>query len=154
MQVMSSKRLKGGLNQVKTKEEAKANLEQSLTYVGDRYTNAVKRADWSTKAGSDQAERNYAESVAKAVAQKSRQTAVKKVSNSSWQEAAATKGGAVIAQRMRDSLDKQATKWAPIYDSVVSAVSRLPARTVDWRSNVTNRVVGTVEAWKKASGKL
>jgi hypothetical protein len=139
---------------VKTKEEAKANLEQSLTYVGDRYTNAVKRADWATKAGSDQAEKNYAESVSQAIAKKSRQTAVKKVSNASWQEAAATKGGAVIATRMRESLDKQSAKWAPIYDAVTSAVGRLPARTVDFRTNITNRVVGTVEAWKKASGKL
>jgi hypothetical protein len=139
---------------VKTKEEAKANLEQSLTYVGDRYINAVKRADWSTKAGSDQAEKNYAEALSQAIAKKTRQLAVKKVPNSAWQEAAANKGGAVIATRMRESLDKQSAKWSPIYDSVVSAVGRLPARTVDYRTNITNRVVGTVEAWKKASGKL
>lgn len=139
---------------MKTKEEAKANLEQSLTYVGDRYTNAVKRADWSTKAGSDQAEKNFAEKMSLVIAKKTRQIAVKKVSNSTWQEAAAVKGGAVIAQRMRDSLDKQAAKWAPIYDGVVSDVMRLPARTVDFRTNITNRVVGTVESWKKHSGKL
>lgn len=139
---------------MKTKEEAKANLEQSLTYVGDRYINAVKRADWSTKAGSDQAERNFAESMSQVIAKKTRQTQVKKVSNSTWQEAAAVKGGAVIATRMRDSLDKQAANFAPIYDAVCSAVQRLPARTVDFRTNITNRVVGTVEAWKKASGKL
>lgn len=139
---------------MKTKEEAKANLEQSLTYVGDRYTNAVKRADWSTKAGSDQAEKNYAEKLSQAIAKKTRQIAVKKVSNSTWQEAAATKGGAVIAQRMRDSLDKQAAKFAPIYDAVVSDIQRLPARTIDFRTNITNRVVGTVESWKKHSGKL
>lgn len=139
---------------MKTKDEARANLEQSLAYVGDRYTNAVKRADWASKAGSDNAERNYAESIAKAVAAKSRQNAVKKVSNSAWQEAAATKGGAVISQRMRESLDKQSARWAPIYDAVVSEVQRLPARTVDFRTNITNRVVGTVAAWKKASGKM
>lgn len=139
---------------MKTKEEARANLETSLTYVGDRYTNAVKRADWATKASSDQAEKNYAESVARAVSKKSRQIAVKKVSNSSWQEAASVKGGAVIAERMRGALDKQAAKWAPIYDGVVSDVMRLPPRTVDFRTNITNRVVGTVESWKKHSGKL
>ena len=139
---------------MKTKEEAKANLEQSLTYVGDRYISAVKRADWSTKAGSDQAEKNFAEAMSQVIARKTRQINTKKVSNSSWQEAASTKGGAVIAQRMRESLDKQAAKWAPIYDSVTAAVQRLPARTVDFRTNITNRVVGTVEAWKKASGKL
>lgn len=139
---------------MKTKEEARANLETSLAYVGDRYISAVKRADWATKAGSDNAEKNFAEKMAQVLAKKSRQLAVKKVSNATWQEAAAVKGGAVIATRMRDSLDKQAAHFAPIYDAVVSAVQRLPARTVDFRTNITNRVVGTVEAWKKASGKL
>jgi len=139
---------------MKTAEEAKANLEQSLTYVGDRYTTAVKRADWASKAGSDQAEKNFAESMSRVIAKKSRQIQVKKVSNSSWQEAAANKGGAVIATRMRDSLDKQSANWKPVYDGVVSDIARLPARTVDFRTNITNRVVGTVESWKKHSGKL
>ena len=139
---------------MKTKEEAKANLEQSLTFVGDRYTNAVKRADWATKASSDQAERNYAASMSQVIAKKTRQINTKKVSNSTWQEAAATKGGAIIADRMRGALEKQAAKWAPIYDAVVSDVQRLAPRTIDFRTNITNRVVGTVESWKKHSGKL
>jgi leucyl aminopeptidase (aminopeptidase T) len=139
---------------MKTAEEAKAHLEQSLTFVGDRYTTAVKRADWATRASSDQAEKNFAESMSKVIAKKTRQLNTRKVSNSEWQEAAANKGGAVIADRMRASLDKQSTKWTPIYQSVSSDIARLPARTVDFRSNITNRVVGTVESWKKHSGKL
>jgi len=139
---------------MKTKEEARANLEQSLTYVGDRYKAGVARADWATAAGSDQAERNYADGVSKAVAGKRRQNAVKQVSNSEWQSRSVEKGGAVIADRMRGALDKQAAKWAPIYDRVVSDLQRLPPRTTDFRSNITNRVVGTVESWKKHSGKL
>lgn len=139
---------------MKTKDEARANLESSLTYVSDRYTTAVKRADWATKAGSDQAEKNFAEKMSQVIAKKTRQINTKKVGNSVWQEAAATKGGAVIAQRMRDALGKQAANWGPIYDGVVNDVARLAPRTVDFRTNITNRVVGTVESWKKHSGKL
>ena len=139
---------------MKTKEEARANLEASVAYIPDRYKAGVSRADWATPAGSDQAERNFAASMATAISKKTRQLRVKAVSNSTWQSQAMEKGGAVIGQRIRDSVDKQATKWGPIYDRVVSDIARMPARTVDFRTNITNRVVGTVEAWKKHSGKL
>lgn len=139
---------------MKTKEEARANLEQSLTYVPNRYVAGVKRADWATAAGSDQAEKNFGDSMSRVIAEKRRQVNVKKVSNSEWQEKAANKGGAVIQQRMRESLDKQAANFGAIYDKVVADIQRLPQRTVDFRTNITNRVVGVVEAWKKHSGKM
>lgn len=139
---------------MKTKEEARANLDASIAYIPDRYRTGVGRADWAGPAGSDQAERNFAEAMSKAIAKKSRQLKVKMVSNSEWQERAAVKGGAVIGERIRAALDKQAAKWGPIYDRVTADITRLPARTVDFRSNITNRVVGTVESWKKHAGKL
>ena len=139
---------------MKTKEEAKANLEASVPYIGDRYKVAVARADWATPAGSDQAEKNFAAKMSEVIAKKTRQARIKQVSNSEWQELAVNKGGAVIGERVRASINKQAAKWGPIYDRVVAEIPRLPARTVDFRTNITNRVVGTVEAWKKHSGKL
>lgn len=139
---------------MKTKEEARANLEASVAYIPDRYKAGVGRADWATPAGSDQAERNFAEKMAQVIAKKTRQVRVKAVSNASWQAAAIEKGGAVIGTRIREAIDKQAANWGPIYDRVVSDIARLPGRTVDFRTNITNRVVGTVEAWKKHSGKL
>ena len=139
---------------MKTKEEARAHLEQSLTYVGDRYTVAVKRADWQTPAGSDNAEKNFASSMSQVIAKKTRQANVKKVSNSAWQQAAAEKGGVIIADRMRGALDKQAANFGKVYDGVVADVQRLPPRTTDFRTNITTRVVGTVESWKRHSGKL
>ena len=139
---------------MKTKEEARANLEQSLAFVGERYKTGVGRADWATAASSDQAEKNFATKMAEAIAKKTRQQKVKLVSNAEWQNRAIEKGGAIIAERMRASLDKQSAKWAPIYDRVVADVQRLAPRTTDFRTNITNRVVGTVESWKKHSGKL
>jgi hypothetical protein len=75
------------------------------------------------------------------------------MSNQEWQQAAVNKGAAIIGQRVQDSLDKWQRNFAPIYDKVVAEVQRLPAKTTDWRSNVNNRLVPTVDAWKKASGK-
>jgi len=139
---------------VKTKEEAKANLEASVTYIPERYKVGVGRADWATPAGSDMAEKNFADKMARVIANKTRQIAIKKVSNAVWQTLAAEKGGAVIGERIRAAIPKQVEKWGPIYDRVVSDIARLPARTIDFRTNITNRVVGTVESWKKHSGKL
>ena len=139
---------------MKTKEEARANLESSVPYIGDRYKAAVARADWATPAGSDQAEKNFADKMSQVIAKKTRQIRIKLVSNSEWQSRAMEKGGAVIGERVRQAIEKQAAVWGPIYDRVASDVSRLPARTVDFRTNITNRVVGTVESWKKHAGKL
>lgn len=139
---------------MKTKEEARANLEASVAYIPDRYKIGVGRADWATKASSDQAEKNFADAMAKAIAAKTRQAKVRLVTNAEWQRLAVEKGGAVIGERIRAAIGKQSEKWGPIYDRVISDVARLTPRTLDFRANVTNRVIGTVESWKKHSGKL
>ena len=138
----------------KTKEEARANFEASIAYIPERYALGIRKADWATNAGSDQAEKNYAANVQKAIAAKRRQTAVKKVSNTDWQNAAIEKGAPIIGDRIRGALDKWASTWGPMYDQVVSKVGTLPAKTTDFRANINNRLVPVVEQWKKAAGKL
>jgi len=138
---------------LKTKEEARANFEASTTYIPARYEAGVMKAEWQTKAASDQAEKNYASAVSKAISSKSRQSAIKKVSNSEWQTAAVTKGAPIIGERIKGALDKWAANWGPMYDAVAGRVGTLPSRTTDWRSNINSRLVPVVEAWKKAAGK-
>jgi len=139
---------------VKTKEEARANFEASIAYIPDRYASGIRKADWATKAGSDQAEKNYAANVAKAITNKSRQKGVRAVSNSDWQTASITKGSPIIGERIRGALDKWASEWGPMYDTITAKVGTLPAKTTDFRANINNRLVPVVEQWKKAAGKL
>ena len=139
---------------IKTKEEARANFEAAIAYIPSRYEAGVRKADWATPAGSDQAEKNYADAVSKAVAKKSRQTAVKAVSNADWQAAAATKGAPIIGDRIRGALNKWSAEWGPVYDRVASKTATLPAKTTDFRANINNRLVPVVEEWKRAAGKL
>jgi hypothetical protein len=139
---------------MKTVEQAKANLEASITYIPERYKQGISTADWQTKAASESAEKNYADGVSNAVSKKLRQLGVRKVANTEWQNLAINKGGAVIGERIRASLDKQSARFAPIYQAVQSAVGRLTPRTTDFRANISNRVVPIAEAWKKAAGKL
>lgn len=139
---------------MKTKEEARANLEASITFIPDRYRAGIGRADWQTKAASDAAEKNFADAMSQAIAKKTRQLGVRRVANTEWQRLASEKGGAVIGERIRGALDKQAARWGPIYDGVTALVGRLPPKTVDFRANITARLVPTVEQWKKGAGKL
>jgi len=138
---------------LKTKEEAKANFEAAIAYIPARYEAGIRKADWQTPAASDAAEANYATAVQAAVAEKRRQKRVREVSNTDWQNAAIAKGRPIIGDRIRAALDKWATTWGPIYDSVASKVAELPPKTLDWRENINKRLVPVVEQWKKAAGK-
>jgi hypothetical protein len=138
---------------LKTKEQAKANFEAAISYIPDRYRAGVAAADWHTPAKSDVAEKNYADAVSRAVATKARQKAIAALSNDYWKTAAVSKGAPIIAERIRGALDKWLGTWGPMYDQVASIVPTLPPKTLDWRSNINNRLVKVVETWKKASGK-
>jgi len=138
---------------VKSREEAKANFENAISYIPARYEAGVKRADWATPAGSDSAEKNYGAGVSKAVANKTRQKAVRAVSNAEWQDQAVKKGAPVIGDRIRLALDDWEATWGPMYDTVKAKVGTLAPHTIDWRANINNRLIPVVEQWKKAAGK-
>lgn len=138
---------------MKTKEEARANFEAAIGYIPDRYAKGVAKADWITPAKSDAAEKNFADGVTKAISGKTRQKAIAGMTNEDWRNGAINKGAPIIGERIRLALNDWAANFGPVYDQVASRVASLPPKTTDWRSNITNRLVPTVEAWKKASGK-
>jgi hypothetical protein len=139
---------------LKSKAEARANFEAAIAYIPSRYEAGVRKADWQTAAASDQAEKNFADAMSKAIAAKARQAGVKAVSNANWQTAAITKGAPIIGERIRAALSDWEKNWGPIYDQVASVIPTLPAKTTDFRANINNRLVKVVETWKKAAGKL
>jgi len=138
---------------LKTKEEARANFEASVTYIPARYAAGVAKADWIGPARSEAAEKNYAAGVQTAVAQKTRQKAIAKLSNEDWKTAATEKGAPIIGARISGALNKWMSNWGPMYDTVQSKVAALPPKTTDWRGNINNRLVPVVEQWRKAAGR-
>jgi len=138
---------------IKTKEEAKANFEASIGYIPTRYSQGVAKADWLTPAKSDQAEKNFAEGISKAVSAKTRQKEIAKMTNEDWRNGAINKGAPIIGDRIRGALDKWTAAWGPMYDQVGSKVAALPPKGIDWRANINNRLVPVVETWRKAAGK-
>jgi len=137
----------------KTAEEAKANFQAAISYIPQRYTAGVQKADWLTPAKSDAAERNFADGVGKAVAAKTRQRKISALSNDDWKNAAVTKGAPIIGQRIQGALDKWHAAFSPIYSKVLTSVAALPPSTTDYMQNINARLVPTVKAWKQAAGK-
>ena len=138
---------------VKTKAEARANFEASISYIPSRYESGVAKADWLTPAKSDAAEKNFADAISKAVAGKWRQKAISGMTNEEWKGAAITKGAPIIGERIRLALGKWESEWGPMYDQVVSKVATLPPKTIDFRANINSRLVPVVETWRRAAGK-
>jgi len=137
----------------KTAEEAKANFQSAVSYIPARYAAGVQKADWLTPAKSDAAERNFADGVGKAVANKTRQRKISALSNDDWKNAAIQKGAPIIGTRIQNALDKWMDAFSPIYSKVLTTVSSLPPSTTDFMQNINNRLVPTVKAWKQAAGK-
>lgn len=138
---------------MKTKEEARANFEAAIGYIPDRYRSGVMKADWLTPAKSDAAEKNFADGVGKAIAQKTRQKEISKLTNEDWKNGAINKGAPIIGERIRGALGAWMAEWGPKYDQVAARVAALPPKTIDWRANINNRLVPVVETWRKAAGK-
>jgi len=138
---------------VKTKAEARANFEASISYIPSRYESGVDKANWLDPAKSEAAEKNYADAISRAVAARSRQKAIAGMSNEDWKSAAKTKGAPIIGERIRGALGKWEAEWGPMYDRVAAKVGTLPPRTVDFMANINNRLVPTVKEWRSAAGK-
>ena len=124
---------------VKPQSQITANFIASTNQVPQKYQQGVQGAEWQGAAASEQAEANYAAGVQEAAQRKSRQAGVNRVSNAAWQQAAAGKGAARIAQGMRDGAAKQAANWAPSR-AVIEGITLEP-RTRDAAQNVQNRVL-------------
>jgi hypothetical protein len=137
----------------KTIAEAKANFEASIGYIPDRYRAGINKADWLTPAKSDNAEKNFADGIAKAVSGKTRQKAIAGMTNEDWKNGAINKGAPVIGERIRAALGEWEANFGPIYAGVQSRVAALPPKGTDWRANINNRLVPVVEQWRKGAGK-
>lgn len=136
---------------MKTLEQAKSNLSDSIGNIPARYEAGVKQANWRTAAANG--EDNYKSAMNVVLAKGLRRAGIEKVSDEEWRDAAAKKGAPIIGSRLQDSLGKWEANWGPMYQAVQSKVNQLPGKGIDFRQNITNRLIPVVEQWKKSSGK-
>ena len=137
----------------KTIQMAVDNLRQVAPLIGERYRQGIAGADWQGPASSDAAESNWGTGVQRAISSGARREGILAVSNQQWQQAAISKGAAIIGDRITLSLDKYQRNFAPILAAMNQEAAALPARTASAAQNVTNRLLPIIRAAQIAAGK-
>jgi hypothetical protein len=138
----------------RTIEDASKNLEAAVAVIPARYRAGVEKADWFTAATSDAAQKLWIEKITDPKIQERRLARLKEVTNADWIRAAVEKGATVISDRIRKAVPKYKERFGPILDAMNRAAEAAPPKSVDFRANITNRLIPVVEAAKRAAGKL
>ncbi len=118
-------------------------------------SNYVKTPGKLDAAKSDAAEKLYADKLTQAIANKSRQKGLAKVSESEMNAAMAATGAQNYRSGTTRSADKQSKNVEPYYVALDALEGKLPARTSDPMANLMNRagaVVKTMVETKKRIG--
>ena len=134
---------------VKTKgiERSVAGWKSGVAGASGRYTEGINATnDWQEKAVA--AEDRYAAGIQQAVANRSREKGLSKVSNSDWKSKAATKGSQRWAPGVNAAEADYRKGLAPVL-SVIESVT-LPERTNDAAANVAARVTPIAVALQNA----
>lgn len=126
--------------------QAASNLEDSATYIPDRYKSGVQAADWKSKAASDTAEEKFSSAMQEVISDALRQAGVRDKDNSDWQNPAVEHGAAVIADRIRDAIGDYNSNFGPILDAMNSAAETAPEKTLDPMRNIDERLKPVVQA--------
>jgi len=131
-------------------EEALQRFKDILPKIPERYKRMVSVAVW--KAPAIEAEDFWVEAVRAAADAKARSKGIEPWDDASWQSITILKGAPVIRTRIEQMLPKYQLNWTPYRDAIEKLV--LPAKVVDWETNIANRVVGIVRELKRLKGIL
>ena len=132
-------------------ELAASHLDQSSGTIGQRFQEGVQGADWQSNAASAESEANFANAMQAAIADRSRQRGVERVSNETWRQASITKGAGVIGARVKAAVGKYRQNFGPVLSAMNQAAESAPPRTLNWQENITARLYPVVEAAKANS---
>ncbi len=141
-----------GIDRQAAKTNYVAGASNNAQKLVDNYVNTPGKLD---AAKSDAAEQLFAAKIQAAVAQKSRQKGLQKVSESEMNAAMTATGATNYRSGTQRSADKQAKNVEPYYAALDGLDGKYPARTADPMQNLTNRaglVVKTLSELKKRIG--
>jgi hypothetical protein len=127
---------------VKSAADMKTNYVAAAALVPTRYAQGVKAATWQAEALNGQA--LYTARMSDPAVLARRSSGISKVSDSTWQNNAVTKGQPIIGARMTAAADKQVQNFAP-YAAALSALT-LPDKVADPMTNLTQRAGAVVQA--------
>jgi len=126
-------------------EEAIRRFKDILPRIPERYERQVSVAVYAEPAKA--AEDFWADAVRAAADARARLKGLEPWDDPSWRSITIVKGKPVLRTRIEVMLPKYELNGKPYRDAV--AALELPARTVDWEANITNRVVGVARELKR-----
>ena len=129
------------IDRAKFKERYVAGASANAEKLVENYTKKAGKLD---AAKSPQAETNWAASVQRAIAEKSRQKGLNKVTEADMNNAMTAKGGTNYRTGTAAAGDKTLARAEPFLATLDNLT--LPARTVDPMQNIDNRVKGVARA--------
>jgi hypothetical protein len=130
----------------RTPQQARDNLEASLSTVENRYRLGVESAEWQGPTTSQQSEDNYRSGVDEAISQNKRRIGVNRVGDAGYKAGALEKGARNIVPGIRANLDKYFTNVQPSMARVEAVKRTLPPKTRDAEANIDNRLKPIVRA--------
>ncbi len=113
----------------------------------------LKTPSWQAKAVSEDAENLYSAKVTAAIANKSRQKGVQKVSDGEWKGSVTATPSTTYSTATQTKAPKARKNFAPAAAVIDAAQAALPARVADGHQNLVNRagpIVDALIAYKKA----
>lgn len=135
------------------RQAAKENYKRGASNNADKLVaNYVKTPGKLDAAKSDQAEKNYADKVAKAISNKSRQKGLGKVTEQEMNAAMQARGASAYRSGTEGGADKQAKNVEPYYATLDNL--KLPAKTADPMLNIDNRVKGVAKAMLETKARV
>lgn len=130
----------------RTPQQARQNLESSLSVVESRYRMGVETAEWAAPTTSQQSEDNYRSGLDEAIAADRRRAGVRSTGDAGYREGALNKGARNIVAGIRGSLSLYEENVGPVFARVERVKQSMPARTRDANQNIDNRLKPIVAA--------
>jgi len=137
---------------VKPLEEAKRRWEQITSGKAGEYARGIETTTKNWQANTLAAVGAYEQGVQQAVANKSFEKGVKRITNEDWKAKAMDLGQRRFADGIRANVDKWAKKWAP-YRETLAAITLPPRRAAGDVANYERvKIIGMKLHEKKVKG--
>lgn len=127
-------------------DEIRERLRAATATIGERYRKGVEASKWRDPTLAKK--QNFYTAMQQVIANDLYGKGVEKTPDETWKTGATTKGAPILGQRLAAALPKWEAAWGPKYEAVKRTAQSLPPSTPDYMTNIQQRLVPIVEAWK------
>jgi len=127
-------------------EEVRERLRAATATIGARYQKGVEASKWKDPTLAKK--QHYYTAMQNVIANDLYGKGVERSSDEVWRTGAVQKGAPILGTRLAAALPKWEARWGPKFEAVKRVAQGLPPSTTDYMTNIQQRLVPIVEAWK------